>query len=235
MVSVPRNLIVHETVKSKTSNNEYDVFIFDNCITCTCPAGGKKQLCKHLISTIHKNLELINNVNPGFCKQLVNLIELKQNKNIPQNEKLEEYAKFIFVNKEISTLAHKHTQEIRDSDIRELEELAELFQENKWLSVNFYNFVHTAQKNPYSIFVALKNNGLEKLEKLGYIQFCSLEQYCDNYMELENYCAFNATELLTTNTKIAGFARGFKNFRYKHIEGDIGIKLLLEDSNIVIK
>lgn len=231
----PESLIVHENIKSKTSNNEYDVFIFENCIACTCPAGGKKQLCKHLISTIHKNLEIINSAAPDFCMQLVDLIELKQNKNISQEEKLQEYAKYIYVNKEISTLAYKHTQEIAESDVQELEELAELFRENKWLSVNFYNFIHTAQKNPHSIFVALKNDGLEKLAKLGYINFLSVEQYCENYSELENYCVFNATELLITNTKIAGFARGFKSLRYEPVDGDIGIKLLLEDCNAEIK
>lgn len=230
----PGNLIIHETVRSKTSNNEYDVLIFDNCIACTCPAGGKKQLCKHLISVIHKNFELISNTAPDFCNQLGYIIELKQNKDIPKAEKLKEYAKVMFVDKEISAIAHQNTKGIKESDIRELEELSELFYSNKWLAVNFYDFVHTAQKKPYSIFIALKNKGLEQLENLGYIQWCNIHKYFEDNPELDNYCAFCATELLTTNTKIAGFARAFKNFKCDTIDGDIGIKLLLEDFDIEI-
>lgn len=233
----PKNLIVHEILKSKTSNNEYDVFIFDNCIACTCPAGGKKQLCKHLISTIHKNLEVINNVNPDFCKQLVNLIELKQNKNIPQNEKLEEYAKFIYSNKDIAAISHKNTIEIKDSDKRELDEIGILLLKDTWLGVNFYDFIHQAQKTHFSIFAALKTESLLILEKAGYIRWQELTEDDKNYLNLNNkyeYCAFSATEKLYTNTRIAGFSRGLKHFSYSQIDGDIGIKFLKENCNIII-
>lgn len=233
----PKNLIIHETVKSKTSNNEYEIFIFDNCIACTCPAGGKKQLCKHLISTIHKNLEIINNINPDFCKQLCNLIELKQNKNISQDEKLKEYAKFIYSNKDIAAASHKNTNEIKDSDKRELDEIGVLLLNDTWLGVNFYDFIHLAQKTHFSIFAALKTKSLLMLEKAGYIQWQELTEDDKNYLNLNNkyeYCAFSATEKLYTNKKIAGFSRGLKHLSYRQIDGDIGIKFLKENCNIII-
>ena len=234
----PKNLIIHETVKSKTSNNEYEIFIFDNCITCTCPAGGKKQLCKHLISTIHKNLEIINNVNPDFCKQLCNLIELKQNKNVSQDEKLKEYAKFIYSNKTIAATAHKNQQEIIDSDIRELDELRELLLNNRWLGCNFYDFIHQAQKENYSVFVSLRLPEILKLIQLGYLQEHILSEADKtrlNLKDTESYCAFSATEKLYTNKKIAGVARGLKYFSYERSFDDIGIKYLNENCNFNIK
>lgn len=233
----PRDLIVHETIKSKTSNNEYDVYIFDNCIACTCPAGGKRQLCKHLISTIHKNLELIKQTSPDFCKQLGNLIELKQNKNVSQEEKLKEYAKFIYSNKNIAAAAHKNQQEIIDSDIRELNELSELLLNNKWLGCNFYDFIHQAQKENYSVFVSLRRPEILKLIQLGYLQEHILSEVNKtrlNLKDTESYCAFSATEKLYTNKKIAGVARGLKNFTYEKSFGDIGIKYLNENCNFDI-
>ena len=233
----PKNLIVHETIKSKTSNNEYDVYIFDNCIACTCPAGGKKQLCKHLISTVHKNFELIKQTSPDFCKQLGSLIELKQNKNVSQEEKLKEYAKFIYSNKDIAAAAHKNQQEIIDSDIRELNELGELLLNNRWLGCNFYDFINQAQKKNYSVFVSLRRPEILKLIQLGYLQehiLSEAEKTRLNLKDTVSYCAFSATEKLYTNKKIAGVARGLKNFTYEKSFGDIGIKYLNENCNFDI-
>ncbi len=234
----PGKLIIKENIKSKTSNNEYEVYIFDNCIACTCPAGGKKQLCKHLISVIHKNLELIQKTAPEFSAQLLALIELKQNKLVSQEEKLKEYAKIMYSNKDIAASSHKNTQEIKDSDIRELQEVGQLIINSAWLGVNFYNFLHQAQKDNYSIFVSLKRPELEKLEALGYIQWHELTENDKQNLKLNNdynYCAFSATEKLYTNKKISGVVRGLKNFTYDKPSGDIGIKFLKENCNITIQ
>lgn len=234
---LPGELIVKETIKSKTSNNEYEVFIFDNCIACTCPAGGKKQLCKHLISVIHSNLELIIDKAPDFSKHLKNLIMLKQDKNISQVEKLKEYGKFIYSNKDIAETSHKNTLEIKDSDHRELEEIGVLLLNNAWLGVNFYDFFHQAQKNNFSVFVSLKSETLISLEKSGYIEWYKITDENKKQINLNSnyeYCAFMATEKLYTNTKLAGFSKGLKHFGYENIDGDIGIKFLKEDCNIRI-
>lgn len=218
----PGKLIIKENIKSKTSNNEYEVYIFDNCIACTCPAGGKKQLCKHLISVIHKNLELIQKTAPEFSAQLLALIELK----------------IMYSNKDIAASSHKNTQEIKDSDIRELQEVGQLIINSAWLGVNFYNFLHQAQKDNYSIFVSLKRPELEKLEALGYIQWHELTENDKQNLKLNNdynYCAFSATEKLYTNKKISGVVRGLKNFTYDKPSGDIGIKFLKENCNITIQ
>jgi len=58
----PQKLITKKTIKSKTSDNIYTVWVFDNCVACTCPAGGKRQLCKHIIEIVHENLEQIKEV-----------------------------------------------------------------------------------------------------------------------------------------------------------------------------
>lgn len=75
------------------------------------------------------------------------------------------------------------------------------------------------------------------LEKAGYIRWQELTEDDKNYLNLNNkyeYCAFSATEKLYTNTRIAGFSRGLKHFSYSQIDGDIGIKFLKENCNIII-
>lgn len=235
----PGTLLLHKTIQSKSSNNEYEVFIFNNCVACTCPAGGKKQLCKHLIAAIHENLELINQQAPEFCKQLVNLIELKQNKDIPQAKKLEEYAKVIYSNKEITAASYQNTIGIEESDIEELEELAEILHNHRWLTVHFYDFIRQAQKENYSVFIAMKNQALNELEKAGYISWQNLSE--DDYVshniikERDLYCAFSATEKLYTNKKIAGYAKGIKNLKKTIQPKDIGIQFVKADYSITLK
>lgn len=234
----PETLITHKTVQSKSSNNEYEVFIFNNCVACTCPAGGKKQLCKHLIAAIHENLELINRQAPDFCKQLVDLIELKQNKDIPQTKKLEEYAKVIYANKEITAASYQNTIGIEESDIEELEELAKILHDSRWLTVHFYDFIRQAQKENYSIFIAMKNQALNELEKAGYISWQNLSEddyIAHNINEREIYCAFSATEKLYTNKKITGYAKGIKNLKKTIQPKDIGIQFIKADYSITLK
>ena len=61
----PSNIILEKQIKSKTSDNVYTVVIFDNAIACTCPAGGKKQICKHMVSVVHENLEYSSTFQPS--------------------------------------------------------------------------------------------------------------------------------------------------------------------------
>ena len=56
---VPGNILVQETVKSSSSDNVYTVTLYDNCISCNCPAGIHNSFCKHAESVLKKNIELI--------------------------------------------------------------------------------------------------------------------------------------------------------------------------------
>lgn len=231
----PGNLIIEKKVKSKTSNNEYLILIYDNCLVCTCPAGGKRQLCKHLISTIYENLEILQQNYPDYTNDLLNLIEIKQNKNLSREEKQIEYAKFIYSNKEIATAAHLNSVEIKNSDLKELDEIKNLCLSDEWLAKNFYNFFHQARNLHYSLFISEKNETILKLEKLGYITFQNINYEEIKKYDINNYYIFSATEKLTTNKLIPGFALQLKQNEYKNTKNDIGIKFLKEDCNIILK
>lgn len=78
---IPGEKIAEETVKSSSSDNVYTVTLYDNCISCTCPAGGRKTLCKHMVGIIHHNLEVLKNKNSAFHKDICYLLEMKNDKN----------------------------------------------------------------------------------------------------------------------------------------------------------
>ena len=43
---IPGNIIEQKNVKSSSSENIYTVTLYDNCVSCTCPAGGRKTFSK---------------------------------------------------------------------------------------------------------------------------------------------------------------------------------------------
>lgn len=84
---IPETLILQKQIESTSSNNVYDVLFFTNCVACTCPAGGRKQLCKHIINTFEDNFEIINEKAPQLSDKLNELIEIKNDKGIDPKEK----------------------------------------------------------------------------------------------------------------------------------------------------
>ena len=88
---IPENLIISEEIKSSSSDNIYTVNIYNNCVSCNCPAGGKKQICKHIISTVFNNTDKIKNEAPEFFEVLLNVFEIKNSKEVPQEQKKELY------------------------------------------------------------------------------------------------------------------------------------------------
>lgn len=102
---VPRNILAQEEVKSSSSDNTYIVTIFDNCISCTCPAGGRKTFCKHMLTIVHQNLEQIEKVNLEFYKDLILLLEMKNDKNQDYEAFKELSAKLIHSDKGIAQQA----------------------------------------------------------------------------------------------------------------------------------
>lgn len=103
---IPGQIIAQEEVKSSSSDNVYIVILFENCIACTCPAGGRKTFCKHMVKVVYDNLELIKETNTEFYKDLALLLEMKNDKHHDINEFKELSAKLIYSNKEIAEQAH---------------------------------------------------------------------------------------------------------------------------------
>lgn len=110
---IPGQLLAQEEVKSSSSNNVYIITLYDNCISCNCPAGGRKTLCKHAISVLTKNLELLRSANIEFYNKIDVLLQLKKNGNKEDYKKLSE--EVIFVNKETAEQAHNKAVKIKNS------------------------------------------------------------------------------------------------------------------------
>lgn len=113
---IPETLILQKQIESTSSDNVYDVLFFTNCVACTCPAGGRKQLCKHIISTFEDNFGLINEKAPRLSDKLSELIEIKYDKYIDSKEKKELVkelsAQIIYLDATISGIATKNLQHI---------------------------------------------------------------------------------------------------------------------------
>ena len=100
---IPGEILAQEEVKSSSSDNVYTVILYDNCISCTCPAGGRKTFCKHMNNIVHKNSEAIKNTN--FYNDLALFLELKNNKE-KNFELLKEFQnRIIYSNKEVANEA----------------------------------------------------------------------------------------------------------------------------------
>lgn len=113
---IPETLILQKQIESTSSNNIYDVLFFTNCVACTCPAGGRKQLCKHIINTFEENFESIKEKAPKLSKELNELIEIKNDRHIDPKEKKELIkeliSKIIYLDATISGIATKNLQHI---------------------------------------------------------------------------------------------------------------------------
>lgn len=232
---IPGNLLLNETIKSKTSNNIYEIFFFDNCVACTCPAGGRRTLCKHIIQVFHDNFELIKEQAPVLFEKLLKTIEIKNNKSISKDEKNEAYMEIIYSNKEISEKSHLNTIEIEESDKREIEELCKILESDSDLSLVFYDFLKQLRTDPYSVFISKKNESIIKLIELKYLtEYSITDSICEKYniVEKNKYIAFMGNEILYTNKLIYGKAKNIQlnsqvlsEFRIFKIDTDYGAVL----------
>ena len=99
---------------SSSSDNIYTTVLFDDCISCNCPAGGRKSFCKHMVSIIHKNFELIKSTNINFYNDLISALEMKNNPDKDLNVYIELLKKIIYVNKDIARDAFLHAENLKD-------------------------------------------------------------------------------------------------------------------------
>lgn len=187
---VPNKLIIQEQVKSKTSGNVYTVGFYDNCVFCTCPAGGKKQLCKHIIALTHKHFEVLKENCPDFLEKLLKTIEIKSNKGIPYEEKLKEYAKIMFLNKDIVKESIDNIGGLIESDIDELEQFLPIV--DGYRLFELYELMRLSTTSLYNVFFIEKCNVFSEMEKCGFIEFheLSFEDFIKNVTYTKDYLFF---------------------------------------------
>lgn len=106
----PGQQIANEDFKSSSSNNIYTTVLYDNCISCNCPAGGRKSVCKHMVSLIHSNLEVIKEKNSEFYNDLQLLLEMKNDKNKDLEKFKKLCDKLIYINRDIAEKAFENSQ-----------------------------------------------------------------------------------------------------------------------------
>ena len=99
--------------KSSSSDNLYTTVLFEDRISCNCPAGGRKCFCKHMVSIIHKNLELIKTINIDFYNDLIKALEMKNDVNKDLEQYIELLRKLIYVNKDIANDAFIHSENLK--------------------------------------------------------------------------------------------------------------------------
>ena len=98
---------------SSSSNNIYTTVLFNDCLCCDCPAGGRKSFCKHMVSIVHKNLELIKSVNTDFYNHLQIVLEMKNDTDKDKQVYIELLKKIIYVNKDIARGAFIHAEKLK--------------------------------------------------------------------------------------------------------------------------
>lgn len=221
----PGTILFEETIKSKTSNNAYSIIFFEKHVACTCPAGGKKMLCKHIISCFHQNFELVKNKSEYLFNALIEAIEAKDNKNLSKEEKAEIYKKIIYSNKEISMLSYKNGDLILESDIKEYSELEPILNSDNELAECFFSFLKSLQDDPYGIYIAKPCDSIKELIKLGYLT------KLDDKTRSEDL-VFMGNEILYTNKPIYKLANSKKqceitssNSKIKKIGANYSIEL----------
>ena len=110
---IPGEVLAQEEVKSSSSNNIYIVTLYDNCISCTCPAGGRKTFCKHMVEVVYKNLELIKHTNKQFYDDLALLLEMKNDKYHDVAAFKELSSKLIYSDKKIANQAYYNAKSLQ--------------------------------------------------------------------------------------------------------------------------
>lgn len=102
MSLVPGSVIEKREFKSSSSNNIYTTILYDNCVSCNCPAGGRKSHCKHVEKLVADNLNLLLNEYPDFAAILCKIFS----KSTDKETKKELYKTISYTNKDISAQAH---------------------------------------------------------------------------------------------------------------------------------
>lgn len=101
---VPGQRIEEREFKSSSSNNVYTAILYENCVSCTCPAGGRKSYCKHVEKLVKDNMNLLLEKCPNFADKLTKIFSKSTEKEL----KKELFKEISFVNKDIAAQAHSN-------------------------------------------------------------------------------------------------------------------------------
>ena len=124
----PEELLFEEQIKSSSSDAIYTVKIYHNCLSCNCPAGSKKTLCKHMIKVLQSHQKEIEEQATFLWGEITQLLVIKSQPNYSK-EKLKEMAsKVIFVNKEIAETGHDNAVKIKLSTRNEFTKIIDIIE-----------------------------------------------------------------------------------------------------------
>lgn len=123
---IPTNLIEQREFKSSSSNNIYIAKLYENCVSCDCPAGGRKTLCKHIKSILFDNLEKIQD--EMFKKNILKALEVS-NSDVSNEYKRQVYSKIYYVDEDIAKKAHINSIYF-DINIEKINEASKIRVEN---------------------------------------------------------------------------------------------------------
>ena len=75
---IERNIILQDKIQSSSSDSIYIVTVYNNGISCTCPAGSHHTYCKHMQTVVNKNFDLIKDkADAVFLQKLEKRSEIK--------------------------------------------------------------------------------------------------------------------------------------------------------------
>lgn len=126
----PGQFVLEEQVKSSSSDSVYTVRIYENCMSCNCPAGSKKTLCKHMLSVVKNNESTITENAQILKSGISQILALKSMPRYSKEELKKLSANFIYVNKEIAEAGHENAQRIKNSTKKDFENIVDLIESN---------------------------------------------------------------------------------------------------------
>ncbi|MCQ2789095.1 MAG: hypothetical protein MJ229_01830 [bacterium] len=181
MKLVPKEIIEQREFKSSSSNNIYITTLYSNCVSCTCPAGGKKQMCKHIKKIVFDNIEKIKTINPEFYDLLQTVLEACNSKILTQEEKREIYSKIVSVDKGVAEAAYLNSilNEIKNFDalyawsenkaLKFIESIDKKINQHKeWLKQGFIDedtYIECVKKIMYAVKIIYEHDYDYKIDK----------------------------------------------------------------------
>lgn len=125
-----KKIIDKQEIKSSSSANIYETVLYEDSISCNCPAGGKRSFCKHMIKIIHDNNELLQNKYPDFYKKLSEVLIMKNSSDKNSDTYKNLLSEIIYVNKEIAEKSHNNEKNIIKKEQISLNEVIKNIEKN---------------------------------------------------------------------------------------------------------
>ena len=182
-MTIPGEILAQEEVKSSSSDNTYLVTLFDNCISCTCPAGNKKEYCEHMQDLIYKNWQVLKDTNEYFYNKSFVLKDSLYGHNGKYGEYLLLADELIYIADEYtSEQAHISIMNALESHKQKLSEFIDTIESNysKEQQQEILNYFWKAHKESHipdsQLLFDLINKGFLKISERKHIEY-RLEKY----------------------------------------------------------